>query len=117
MRHYKHEIAKIWLNTYGNNAIARDIAGRVISFDEFGALTEFGWNIDHIKPISKGGTDVIENILPMHWKTNQEKKDDFPEFQSNNKTFLIKSKKVRRSNDKYKDGWEINIIKKKDMHG
>jgi HNH endonuclease len=46
--------------------------------DEFGAWilrshygrrdSEYGWEIDHIKPVSEGGTDALSNLRPMHWE-------------------------------------------------
>src|SRR6267143_1181989 len=53
--------------------------------DEFGAWifrshyerkdSEYGWVIDHIKPIAEGGTDDISNLRPMHWKNTVRKAD------------------------------------------
>lgn len=35
--------------------------------------SSFGWDIDHIKPKSKNGTDVLSNLQPLHWKNNASK--------------------------------------------
>src|SRR5690606_3321455 len=35
----------------------------------------FGWEIDHILPLSRGGTDDNNNLEPMHWTNNREKAD------------------------------------------
>jgi len=32
-----------------------------------------GWEIDHIKPVSEGGTDVIWNLRPLQWENNAER--------------------------------------------
>ena len=29
-----------------------------------------GWEIDHIKPDSKGGEDIISNARPLQWYNN-----------------------------------------------
>jgi 5-methylcytosine-specific restriction endonuclease McrA len=36
---------------------------------------EYGWEIDHIKPLSEGGSDDLSNKRPLHWKNNQAKLD------------------------------------------
>lgn len=32
--------------------------------------SKYGWEIDHIKPDSKGGEDIVSNARPLHWKNN-----------------------------------------------
>ena len=32
--------------------------------------SEFGWEIDHIKPESEGGTDDLSNLRPLQWQNN-----------------------------------------------
>lgn len=40
--------------------------------------SDYGWEIDHIKPCSKGGTDTLTNLQPLHWETNREKGSEYP---------------------------------------
>lgn len=47
--------------------------GREIHRKDYGKRTEFGWNIDHVKPISYGGDNEIKNLQPVHWQTNKDK--------------------------------------------
>ena len=36
------------------------------------------WEIDHIKPKAKGGTDDISNLQPLQWENNRNKSDNYP---------------------------------------
>lgn len=39
----------------------------------------FGLTVDHLMPVSKGGTDDITNLRPAHWICNIKKSDKMPE--------------------------------------
>ena len=39
--------------------------------------------LDHIRPLSAGGCDVLENIIICHRDTNEEKADHFPHWKAN----------------------------------
>jgi hypothetical protein len=58
----------------------RDVCGATIKKDDYGKMTEFGWEIDHIIPVAQGGTDELSNLEPMHWENNRHKGDDYPEW-------------------------------------
>ena len=53
-----------------------DAFGHKICKDQYGKETPYGWEIDHIKPKSKDGTDELDNLQPLFWKYNREKGDD-----------------------------------------
>lgn len=53
----------------------KDAEGNVIRKASYGTLGEFGWEVDHKNPQSKGGTDNPRNLQALHWKENREKGD------------------------------------------
>lgn len=44
--------------------------------DQHGNETEFGWEIGHVTPKAKGGTDDISNLRPLQWLNNRSRKGD-----------------------------------------
>lgn len=56
----------------------KDGCGAWIDRAEYGQTTEFGtgWEIDHINPISNGGTDALSNLQPLQWQNNRRKGDN-----------------------------------------
>lgn len=50
--------------------------GKMMRYSDHGNRNaEYGWEIDHINPVSNGGADVINNLQPLHWKNNAAKGD------------------------------------------
>lgn len=37
--------------------------------------SEYGWVIDHIKPLKEGGIDHTSNLRPLHWQNKIRKAD------------------------------------------
>jgi hypothetical protein len=37
--------------------------------------SQYGWEIDHIKPLTEGGTHDISNRRPLQWENNVRKTD------------------------------------------
>lgn len=56
----------------------KDKYGNEIRRHSYGTSGNYGWEVDHKKPKSKGGTDKPQNIQPLHWKKNREKSDKYP---------------------------------------
>ena len=48
----------------------KDQCGAIIKWDMYGDnsdRTNCGWEIDYIKPASKGGEDIVSNARPLQW--------------------------------------------------
>ena len=56
----------------------KDAYGNTIFFDDFNKGKQDAWEIDHIKPVAKGGTDAPVNLQPVHWLVNRKKGDNWP---------------------------------------
>ena len=64
---------------YDSNIWRWDICGNVMKYSEHGNTTsENGWEIDHIKPSSEGGSDNLDNLQPLQWENNRRKGDTYP---------------------------------------
>ena len=62
------------------NVRRMDVCGALIDRAQYGRTTEdgTGWEIDHIKPVSRGGTDDLSNLQSLQWQNNRKKGDQFP---------------------------------------
>lgn len=55
--------------------VARDACNATIMRTSYGTTSQFGWEVDHIVPVSQGGTDDLSNLQPLHWRNNRRKGD------------------------------------------
>jgi hypothetical protein len=65
------------------NKAALDRKHAPLRTDAFGSLiwregygntgSKLGWVIDHIKPVSQGGGDELENLQALQWENNRRK--------------------------------------------
>lgn len=67
---------QVWLKgrvdpRYDPNMIRRDRYGAWMQWDQHGNRQhDFGWEIDHITPVSRGGGNELSNLQPLWWKNN-----------------------------------------------
>lgn len=53
-----------------------DVYGTWMCKSDYGNVaSEMGWEIDHILPVSAGGTDHYDNLQPLQWRNNRNKAD------------------------------------------
>ncbi len=72
--------AKLIPGTDGS-VLRKDSCGAWISRGAYGNTnSENGWEIDHIMPVSKGGSDSIANLQPLQWENNRSKGDKYPNW-------------------------------------
>ena len=73
----KDEIDKVWdkaktVRGEDSNKVRQDPYGNKIRKDQFGGRGSQGWEIDHIKPESKGGSDHLRNLQALQTKKNRD---------------------------------------------
>lgn len=59
----------------------RDSCGALIYRFSYGDTnSRYGWEVDHMCPVSKGGDDRLDNLQPLQWQNNRYKGDEFPNW-------------------------------------
>ena len=76
----KKQIEKAWnearpIRTRSREVWRKDSEGNYIRKGSYGTHGKYGWDVDHIKPKTKGGSDNLGNLQALHWKANIKKSD------------------------------------------
>jgi len=77
----RNQIDQVWkkgiiVANYSPDLWRLDRCGIMMNFFEHGNKnSQYGWEIDHINPVSNGGKDNLENLQPLNWVNNLEKED------------------------------------------
>lgn len=94
----KQTVLKLWKERYGNKEDVYDYSGRLMKKSAIGNHnSSYEPTLDHIRPISKGGSDIIENLVICNRITNQEKANRFSTWNTNDRTFQAVRVKGNRS--------------------
>ena len=106
---------RLWNKSFGKETKVFDFAGRSIAKGAYNdRKSEFGWNVDHILPQSRGGTTADHNLICCHMLTNDEKADKFPCFRANGVAFeIIKVQnhyEIRAKNQKAGEKTEVEDV-------
>ena len=81
---------RLWSKSFGKETKVKDFAGREIAKGAYNDRnSEYGWNVDHVLPQSRGGKTADYNLVCCHISTNDEKADKFPCFVANKLKFEI----------------------------
>lgn len=89
----KETAIRLWVQQFGKKQKAIDFSGREIAKAAYNDRnSKYGWNVDHILPLSRGGKTADHNLICCHILTNDEKADKFPCFKANTKEFEIQKR-------------------------
>jgi hypothetical protein len=89
MKITKESAYELWEERYGSQIKVKDYSDRKMDKSAYGNTnSEFGWNIDHIRPESKGGSNKQGNLEICTILTNDEKADKFPHWEANEIKFI-----------------------------
>lgn len=84
----KYNIKELWDIQFDKAKVAVDYAGRKIVKAACGdPNSDYFPTIEHIRPLSQGGLDILENVIICHCDTNEEKTDSFPHWKANGRRF------------------------------
>ena len=112
----KETASRLWVQQFGKRQKAIDFSGREIAKAAYNDRnSDYGWNVDHILPQSRGGKTVDYNLICCHILTNDEKADKFPCFKANAKAFEIQKRQnhyeiIARTAEQKEEDEVINFL-------
>lgn len=115
----KETALRLWNKSFGKETKVKDFAGREIAKGAYNDRnSDYGWNVDHILPVSRGGKTADYNLVVCNIATNDEKADKFPVFRANGTQFEIRKVEnhyeifSKNSNENKKNGVteELNLF-------
>ena len=56
----------------------KDAYGNKIRKSSYGTNGKYSWEVDHKKPLSKGGSNESKNLQALHKTENRKKSDSYP---------------------------------------
>lgn len=66
---------------YPSDMFRKDACGAWICWSKYGQRdNDYGWEIDHIYPLSRGGDNHPDNLRALHCLNNISKGDDYPSY-------------------------------------
>ncbi len=68
------------VNGHDPSTYRKDACGAWIQRASYGTTEDYGWEIDHIRPVAQGGGDELGNLQPLQWKNNRHKGDEYPKW-------------------------------------
>ncbi|MDR2834955.1 MAG: HNH endonuclease [Bacteroidales bacterium] len=78
----KERLNQIWekgqkIREKNPNLYRKDIYENIMYKASYGKMSKMGWNVDHSKPQSKGGSDHLNNLQPMNSIANCKKNNKY----------------------------------------
>ena len=82
---------KVWNDHYGKKRKVIDVFGKTIKKGDYGKKNATGWEVDHIYPDSKKGSNARTNLQPLQHDNNLQKGDKL-QGKVNGKQFKVTKK-------------------------
>jgi hypothetical protein len=79
MSYSDEDLRRIWAKgkiVSADNLWRKDVCDAFMYWPHYGNRnSEYGWEVDHIVPIARGGGEDLSNLRPLHWENNASRQD------------------------------------------